>query len=69
MTTGGITTTATNKRHAAHDLEKEEDAESFALSINSTQSHMVVNVSEDNFHNAQEELPEPDEQSGQEEQA
>ena len=33
MTTGGITTTATMQHHAAHDLEEEEDNDSFASSI------------------------------------
>jgi hypothetical protein len=62
MAIGGITTIATNKLHAAHNLEEEENAGSVASSINSMQSHMVVNVSGDNFHDAQKELLKPDEQ-------
>ena len=69
MTTGGMTTTVTNKHHAAHNLEEEEDDNTFASSINSTQSHLVENMSEDNFHNAQDVLPKTEEQPGQEEQA
>ena len=66
MTTGGKATTATNKRHAAHDLDAEADDNHFALSISSTQSHLVENMSGDKFHDAQDGLPQPDEQPGQE---
>ena len=44
------------------------DADSFVSPINS-QSHLTVNVCRDNFHDAREELPKPDEQPGQEKQA
>ena len=69
MTTWGIATTTTTKFHAANNLEEEKDSESFSSSIKSTQSYLVENRSGDNFHYAREELPTPDWQPGQEEQA
>ena len=71
MTTGGNTTTATMKNHAAHNLDEEDNIISFALPIpstSSTQSHLEGNMNEYSFHNAQDGTPTPDEQPGQEEQ-
>ena len=71
MTTGGKTTTATMKHNAAHDLDEEDNVNSFASSIHSissTQSHLEGNMTGDSFHDAQDGTPTPDEQPGQEKQ-
>ena len=57
------------KHHAAQDLDKEDDDDSFALSItsiNSTQPNLVGNIDADSFHDAQGCVPKPDEQPDQE---
>ena len=68
MTPGGITTSVSITGLASHDQEK-DDNDSFASSVNSTQPHLVVNMSGNNFNDTQDELPKPDERPGQEKQA
>ena len=64
ITVGGITTTATTKFHVGYNLE-EEDADSFASSIDSRQSYLnTMNV--ENFYDAQEKMTNSDEQPDQE---
>ena len=60
----GANTIATNKFDAKNNLE-DDDEDNFTLSIKSTQSHLE-NMSVNNFHNAQEEMQNSDEQPSQE---
>ena len=56
------------KHHAAHDLDKEDDADSFAssiTSINSTQSNLLGKMNADSLHDTQDGMPTPDEQPDQ----
>ena len=53
MTTGGNTTTATMKHHATHDLDEEDDVDSFASSVASvpfTEPTPVDNTDAEHFH-------------------
>ena len=69
MTTGGKTTPATMKHHAAHDIDEEDDEDSFAssiASINFTQLNLVGNNNAGSFHDAQDCVSKLDEQPDQE---
>ena len=57
------------EHYTAHNMYGEEDDNSFASFVNSTQSQLVGDVSGDNCHDTQGDLPKPGEQPGQEEQA
>ena len=65
MTTGGQTITSTTKHHTAHDLDKEDDVDSFTssiTSINSTKSNLAENNDAEDFHDAQDCVIKPDKQ-------
>jgi hypothetical protein len=63
FTVGGATTTATTKFHTGNNLEDDE-VDSFASSVKSTQSHLET-MSVNNFHDAQQEMPNSDDQPDQ----
>ena len=61
---GDKTTAVIIRFHAGNNLE-DDDADSFASSIEFTQSH-VETTNVDTFHGPQQEMPNSDEQSDQE---
>ena len=68
VTTGEKTPTAIMKHHAGHDLDEEEDNDNFAFSIASVismESMPVDNMDAEDFHDAQDGVPKPDEQPNQ----